>query len=73
MLILIEATVEAAVEARIEATELPGSVSEVVPVGSVVEEGRLRGEPRSLVLSGQGEITLILSALSGEIKLYFEN
>ena len=38
LLILIEATVEPSVEARIEATELSGSVSEVVPVGSVVEE-----------------------------------
>ena len=58
--------IEAGVEARVEATELSGSVSEVVPVRSVVQERRLGGKPGNLILSGEGEIALILSTLSGQ-------
>ena len=57
-MILIEAGVETGVEARIEATELSGPVSEVVPVGRIGQERRLRPEPRYLVLCGEGEIAL---------------
>ena len=49
-----------------EASELSLSsrnVSEVVPVGRIGQERRLRPEPRYLVLCGEGEIAL--SSLSG--------